>query len=452
MTVDADGAGWARAFLMGWSAEALATMDPSDRSARDATRSALARGEDAAAGLRTLSQEAPLDTTGLARVQVRLVNQTGAPVRYDDVRLQVGPANPPAEQGSLLSAEHRSTWGLRAGKEPVHVWTPLPLDAAGQVPLEVRFTVSPAVEHTIRYEIDPLGNWGATVSFAPGVAAERVDLRWRAVVLTRRVPSAERPTVYAADDDPARWLTPTRIADAAHPGIARTGRDLVRDDPARTLGEVVRWASKNVSSEPRFLQSYSVDATTVFGGAGTSCTGYATTAAALARAAGLPTRIIAGYLPGQAQQTHFIDESWRGPEWGWLRFEPQGRLPVGDDHVVVVRRMAPEDESMGAMSGSRSAVAGVPLRAVEEATGATRRLRWRAPTDPFPDCEGCDNRADVQAVLVTNPDRMRILFDRARSAWRRAFPAFLEGNPSPRANAIALRTLDDLDAWLPPEE
>jgi hypothetical protein len=446
LDVAATGSGWARGFLAGWSTD---TVVAPDYRARNATRVVHAGGPDDATGWRTLTTGAPLATNGLGVVRVVLVNDTPAAVSFDDVRLVAGGPNPPDRVGTLLHAVHRSAWSVRAGAAPATLSVPLPMDAAGQVPLLVDLVVDPPALATVAIGVDPLGNRAATITFPAATAADHVEVDWDAVVLTRELSPAERPDAYAADTaaEPTRWLAASPIADAALPALARVGAALRAADPEGTLAAVVRWTSTNVRGLGKgpvlFLPG--LDATSVFRGARTSCTGFANTAAALGRAAGLPTRIVAGILTGAAQQTHFVDESWLGADLGWRRFEPQGRSSVPEDYLVLLRRVVPDDEGTAARRGRRFAAAGVPLHTLTEPAGATRRLGWAAPTRPL-DCPDCDNDARVSAPLFGDADRLRALFARARTRWR----ATGDAPPAEPAlqGVLALRSLDDLEAWL----
>jgi transglutaminase-like putative cysteine protease len=99
------------------------------------------------------------------------------------------------------------------------------------------------------------------------------------------------------------------------------------------------------------------------------CDYYATAFVVMARAVGIPARLVSGYVGGGYDHTleayvvrHYNGHSWPQvyfPGWGWIGFEPTGSQPI--------RQLREEVEFTG--SGAVPRPAGPPARVI--------RLRWR---------------------------------------------------------------------------
>jgi transglutaminase-like putative cysteine protease len=361
--------------------------------------------------------------------------------------------------GALLRGIHHSLLDYAAGTEAGVLWIPLPLDHATQTPLYVELAVDPpALLDGIAYSVDDVGNFGASVTLTAAGAASDVAVHWDGVVLTRDVDDAERPVFYAAATDPDEWTVATPVADAAYPGIADTAAALAEGAPTALdkMIAVIGWTSTNIGYDIDWSTFTGFDATSTYESGQSSCTGFANLATALGRAAGVPTRTLANYYVGLSQQTHYINEFYLGDELGWRRVEPQASWPVlAEEYALAVRLVRTADEDEGAMSPTEPTDApGIPTYSlVEELAGGERMALDYATIDYFADCAACDNRAELQAELVGQPEAMADLFDRARSAWLRDRAAYVDGTLSPsimtaRRAALDAASMDDVDAIL----
>jgi hypothetical protein len=354
-----------------------------------------------------------------------------------------------ARSGALLAGDHVERFRVLADA-PTAVYTPLPIDFATQVPLYVELTVTPpeVVDH-IEYTTEPEHDWGAKVFLR---STDRdVTLAWRAVVMTRTVSDAERPTAFAASSPPDRWLRATRIADASDPTIARV---------ARIVGHEGESPSDRMQATLRFVTQYlhsttvhGLSATTVFATRSATCTGYANAAAALGRALGVPTRHITNILVGAPQQLHSIDEFYLGPELGWRRVEPQRTATtLRDDYGMILRIVLPEDEGADALAAHDGSLPGVPLHEFSEPVDGSTRLR-RAVSSHFTGCPSCISRAERQAVFRGDPVHVAATFARARARWQIDLAKYRAGVLDPatmtaRRAFLTARSLADVDAIL----
>jgi hypothetical protein len=362
----------------------------------------------------------------------------------DIVAVQDG-ADPPPQVGTLLRATHFDQFGYAPGASPGSIYVSLPIDWASQTPLHFELTVTPKeiVDH-VTYAVEEEHNWGATIAFAPNAKADTVVLRWDSVVLTRAVPDAELPTVFAAQAAPDQWLAASEIADFTYAPIGQTAQGLVTSGmtPLDKMLAVIGWTSSSLGGTGQLT---GLDATTVFKTRTSSCTGYANLAMAMGRAVGVPTRHVTNIMVGEAQDMHSIDEFYLGPDLGWRRVEPQGTAPrVPDDYGFIMRLVLPGDESPLANRASPGGplMSGIPLHEFTETLAGPEHITQAASyVQTFNDCTYCGTRADSQADLRdVSADAMKALFDRARASWQKDLAAF--GAMSPARLATRRKALD----------
>lgn len=130
-------------------------------------------------------------------------------------------------------------------------------------------------------------------------------------------------------------LQPTPFLQVDHPRIRATARDILggETDPRRAAERLRRWVydqldKRPVASIPNALQVLETRAG--------DCNEHAVLFAALARAAGLPARVVAGvvYADG-AFLYHAWDEVWIGG--GWLSVDPAfDQMPADATHVKLI--------------------------------------------------------------------------------------------------------------------
>ena len=406
----------------------------------------------------TMATNRAINTDGLTRMRIVLSNgaKTGN-ARFDDLRALDDQKAVPAKTATLLAADSYMEINVAKGSEEAQLWAPLPLDYATQTPLYLEFSVEPpGTASQIDYRMDGSTNWGAVVHFAPGTAAKKVTISWKAVVLTRALHASERSAVYAATDDPSTWLTATPDANFDDPAVSTVAATLAspQSSPRDRMLSVIGWTSSNIRGE-KFTR---LDATAAISGKAGSCTGFANAASALGRSVGVPTRALANILVGMPQQVHSINEFYLGPELGWRRVEPQSPLPsVEEDGYLALRLVLPSDESDLSFSPPADLaswfIPGVPLRTLNHPLAGGARISLNYLTKHFPTCKECINGASVQATLHGDEAQVKTAFAQARTAWSKDLPAYLAGGlasdrMTARRTALLATSLADVQALL----
>jgi hypothetical protein len=387
----------------------------------------------------------------------------GPNLDVDDIHVEQDGPNPPPKVGSLLRADHVDEFGLAASAQPTSIYLSLPSDWASQVPLYLSpMDVSPpGIVQGIAYKTESEGNWGATITFAPTAGVPNVVLRWHSVVLTRAVPEAELPEVFAARTAPTTWLGSSGCIESNDPGIAGTAAGLVPAGStalAQMLG-VIGWTSPNLTYgfDPTIDQG--LDATSAYDTGLTTCTGYANLGAAMSRSIGLPGRHVTNVLVGESQDLHSIDEFYLGDALGWRRVEPQLAAPrVPDDYGFIMRIVQPSDESpvpnRNAPGGPL--MLGIPFHEFSEnLTNSDAVVLATDPPRAFYDCSQCPNRSDpLRELRDVTPDAMRRVFARAKESWRRALGEYERlgqlsaCEDAARHRALAAKTIEDVQSIL----
>jgi transglutaminase-like putative cysteine protease len=172
------------------------------------------------------------------------------------------------------------------------------------------------------------------------------------------------------------------------------------------------------------------------------CDYYATAMVVLARAAGLPARLVAGYAPGSydaANASYVVTEadahSWPEiyfPGYGWIEFEPTAGRPAIDRS---------QNEALTGRSGlpAEQAPGGVPVHSPLGQTWGT----WAAAI------LGLAGSAWLAAVLVDARRLHRLSPEKAvRTLYRRMYRAGLAIAPPPDRGATPYEFLAGLAAYL----
>jgi hypothetical protein len=140
-----------------------------------------------------------------------------------------------------------------------------------------------------------------------------------------------------------KYLEPTLAAPSAHPRIVQTAQTIAGDAPTplATAERIVDWIQHNVAKEPVDVFS----ALDVLEGRKAECQGHTYLYTALARARGIPTRVVNGltYSPEhQGFLYHTWAESWLGA--GWISVDPTfAQIGVDATHIKLVEGEAPAD-------------------------------------------------------------------------------------------------------------
>jgi transglutaminase-like putative cysteine protease len=381
----------------------------------------------------------------------------GADLYVDNISVVQGGPNPPPKIGSLLKATHIDEFGLSASTSPTQIYLSLPSHWASQVPLYFDLDITPPSSvQSVTYAAEPEDNWGAVVTFGPTDGVPSVTVRWDAVALTRVIPDAELPTVFAALSPPTQWLGPSEIIESTESSIASTasGFSPSGTSPLDQMLGVIGWTSSKVTygfnpAEP------GLDATTAYDFLETTCTGYANLSSAMGRALTLPARHVTNIYVGMAQAMHSITEFYLGASQGWRRVEPQASYPrVPDDYGFIMRVVLPSDESPVANRNSPGGelMLGIPFHEFTETVSNPDAITLPATYAPtFTDCNWCPNRADPQATLRdATPDRMKAIFNSAQTAWNTTLSAYASGGLpaseiATRQRALTATSLEDVE-------
>lgn len=194
----------------------------------------------------------------------------------------------------------------------------------------------PSPRGLARLRLRVAGAAAAPLSFPPRQEANGNDLRIErddlAAVTSYPLPASDPR--FAAD------LAPTPFLESDDPEVRALARSIARDgdDALAATRRLVEWVFRSVAKVP------TVGVPTALGVLRTKrgdCNEHAVLFAALARAAGLPARVVAGtvYLPGEADQTgaffyHAWSEVWLGR---WVAVDPTfGQVPADATHVELV--------------------------------------------------------------------------------------------------------------------
>ena len=136
------------------------------------------------------------------------------------------------------------------------------------------------------------------------------------------------------DVDGYRWVLPASQIESDHPAIVNTAREVTKGipDPLAKVRALAKWVAENVKDEP--VDSFS--ALEVLQTRKGECQAHTMLYTALARAAGIPTRIAGGivYMEGVGFLYHAWTESDAG---GWVSVDPTfDQVGVDATHVKLV--------------------------------------------------------------------------------------------------------------------
>lgn len=235
-----------------------------------------------------------------------------------------------AADGSVLREE--GMLGLELRREPRAValagtdgGAPLDLAVAARIPLTGTIT-------------DPRARTALTLRVS-GDMAERIpddpprQRRAGALVHVTREPV---PAAAPSGDGPdlAPYVRPGPFVESDDPEIVARAREIVAGerDPAARAGRLVGWVHTHLTQEPSLTVPSARDVLRARRG---DCNEHAVLLAALARAAGIPARVVAGAVyAGDGFYYHAWNELWLG---GWVSADAVfDQLPVDATHVKLV--------------------------------------------------------------------------------------------------------------------
>lgn len=187
----------------------------------------------------------------------------------------------------------------------------------------------------------------------------------------------ERRRVPGAPPADREFLEPNALVESANEDVARIARELKRPDEYDTAIALTTWTADNLSLDGGIVMA---PASELVRDRRATCMGYATLLAALARAAGLPSRVAMGYV--------YYGGIWGGHAWTEMRIDGQW-LPfdaaVFAPEVASATRLAVGASSLADGAGSLTAPLArlfgqVEIEVVEyEAGGGTVRVEPGEP-------------------------------------------------------------------------
>jgi hypothetical protein len=333
---------------------------------------------------------------------------------------------------------------------------PLPVVHQGQVPLALKiFTEPPDRIGALHFREKWDRDWVATARVA---APSTTFLRFEAVVLECELADTQLASDEALERrGTAAWLRPTATVPSDDPEVRAAASEAVgtATEVRDKVAGILRWLKDHMTGSAFPVD---VDARSVLRARWGSCTGWANLAAALGRAAGIPTRIVAGY-PAWASplQTHYINEFYLDGI-GWYRVEPQSmRMNLPDFHTAqsymsIVSVVHPEQEGPAAIDPRkrvRSFIAkGVPYLTLFEPSG---NLTLQYPPNYFASSPYSDHAAaGVMNIDLDELGRLPYLSEAARARWTRFLKDAAAGNArawmTRKFDAMfAARNLDELE-------
>ncbi|MDR3709640.1 MAG: transglutaminase-like domain-containing protein [Capsulimonadaceae bacterium] len=218
------------------------------------------------------------------------------------------------------------------------------------------------------------------------------------------------------------FVRPSNLSQAGDAGIVQYASVLTRDcsTEAQATENIARWTVANLTyTEGRTVRK--VDAITTLIKRAGQCRGYSNAFVALARAAGIPARVVTGCTlagevavplrrDGRAKMTvsvpngaHAWVELWY-PGYGWIPYDPQTTMGFVDSHHVRFCVVGPSDEERPLVEWSSAIDRNCNVRCDESVAGGSL-------TDRF----------DVHCVTDGEPDgRGRILLERIQDDGRQA--------------------------------
>ncbi len=150
-----------------------------------------------------------------------------------------------------------------------------------------------------------------------------------------RIVREDLPAAPAPDTPlPARWIAPSPFIESDAPAIVSRARAIAGDDgdPAARARRLLAWVHGHITPEPAMTVPSARDVLRTRRG---DCNEHAVLLAALARAAGVPARVVAGLVhTGDGFAWHAWNELWLG---AWVSADAVfDQLPADATHVKLV--------------------------------------------------------------------------------------------------------------------
>jgi hypothetical protein len=364
----------------------------------------------------------PLSTTGYDALALAVRNKGAKVCSLTGVDLPVSAPAPDPVQGQVVAASHRVGLRISPSLEPIDYWMPLPNVNDWQTPLALDLRLTEGAVVRQEFSLDALGNLGVLLRFAEVAEPTSLELGWDAVVLLRRRAPGVNSSLRVALPSPEQWLSSTATVQSGSPRIAEPAVEVCRtsEDPLSNLTSLLHWRSELVSRRRGLWVRgpWFVDAESVVRRRRATCTGSANLMAALGRAAGVPSRLVAGMPVGAPVQMHFMVEAWLGSDLGWRLYEPQLLQDwTPRDSFVTLRIASPHDEGEEALSRQRMVAPGTPMWAGDEVVSGWGSV-WRDASYPgIGGCRACERQATPLFEVRTTPEGLESLMRLANEEW-----------------------------------
>ena len=221
-----------------------------------------------------------------------------------------------------------------------------PLTTAGQITLDARISVTPAVS-VYRY----WDYWGAqVVAFDVHEPHDVLAVTARSLIETTQLPTPDsvpalgwRELAVAAADGPLAEMTAlTARTTVSAELVAQVNAELRRDTPDETAYAVAEWVRERLTYM-RGTTTVRSSAQQVWEAGSGVCQDLAHVAIALMRGFGIPCRYVSGYL--HPHQNAEIGQTVRGESHAWIEwwsgewraYDPTNGTVPGERHIVVAR-------------------------------------------------------------------------------------------------------------------
>jgi len=363
-------------------------------------------------------------------------------VWFDDIQLIVGEEAEPEplpqfsqgmEGPGIAHAQGRFQITTQQDADTPRIAFPIPLAFEDQVPIyfEIRTNPENAIKETVIKARDEY-NWIAELTFNPLKKGNTVEISWDCYVFIRdhdysQLPDdVELPKENELPEEILPWLDSTVCVQVDHPEIQEKARE-IRGESTNII-EIVQKTANFLETGITRGEFRSLDAVEALHKGG-SCTSFANLAAALLRANGIPTRILAVYPTwAPSLQTHYIVE-FHVSGYGWVRFESTlGKVPWQSYQDIVVTVVTPEDEDRS-FEQPRWAMLGVPWFSLTENLSDYTML-WKGMVDPK---MNCDHGAEAMIVFDGEEEKIEEAFNLTLKIWNKYLEIITEGQEVPQA-------------------
>ena len=255
-------------------------------------------------------------------------------VWFDDIQLIVGEEAEPEplpqfsrgmEGPGIAHAQGHFQITTQQDADTPKIAFPIPLTFEDQVPIYFEIHTQPedALKETVIKKRDAY-NWIAELTFNSLKKGETIEIAWDGYVFIRdhdysQLPeNVELPKENELPKEILPWLASTACVQVDNPEIQEKARE-IRGESTNII-DIAQKTANFLETGITRGEFRSLDAVEALHKGG-SCTSFANLAAALLRANGIPTRILAVYPTwSPSLQTHYIVEFYM-PDYGWVRFE-----------------------------------------------------------------------------------------------------------------------------------